>query len=315
MRELFPEIEPFDEAWLKVGDVHTVHYEQVGNPRGKKVLFLHGGPGGGLDPVYRRYFDPKKWHVILIDQRGSGKSTPTAELRENTTWDLVADAERIREQLGIDQWVLFGGSWGSTLALAYAQKHPERVKGLILRGIFLLRRKELLWFYQEGASWLFPDAWDEYLKPIPEVERFDLMSAYYRRLTSEDPEVRRAAAKAWAIWEGTTSRLQVDPEYLTRFGADAFADAFARIEAHYFVHGAWLRTDTQLLDDVPKIAHLPGVIVQGRYDVVCPAASAWALHKRWPRSRLTIVPDAGHSIKEPGILSALVEAADEFAAL
>ena len=227
----------------------------------------------------------------------------------------MADAERIRERLGIDKWLVFGGSWGSTLALAYAQAHPARVTGLVLRGIFLLRRKELLWFYQEGASWLFPDAWDEYLKPIPEVERGDLMSAYYRRLTSEDPAVRSAAAKAWSIWEGTTSKLQVDPDYIAHFGGDTFADAFARIEAHYFVHGAWLRTDTQLLDDVPKIAHLPGVIVQGRYDVVCPAASAWALHKRWPKSKLVIVPDAGHSIKEPGILSALVQATDDFASL
>ena len=204
---------------------------------------------------------------------------------------------------------------GQTLALAYAQKHPERVTGLILRGIFLLRRKELLWFYQEGASWLFPDAWEEYLKPIPEVERGDMMSAYYRRLTSEDPAVRSAAAKAWSIWEGTTSRLRVDPDSLARFGGETFADAFARIEAHYFVHGGFLRSDSQLLDDTTKIAHLPGVIVQGRYDVVCPAASAWALHRRWPKSKLVIVPDAGHSIKEPGILSALVQATDDFADL
>jgi proline iminopeptidase len=315
VRELYPPIEPFDDGYLKVSDLHTVHYEQVGNPRGKKALFLHGGPGGGLDPDYRRYFDPAKWHLTLFDQRGSGKSTPSAELRENTTWDLVADAERIRERLGIDKWLVFGGSWGSTLALAYAEAHPERVSGLVLRGIFLLRRKELLWFYQEGASWLFPDAWDEYLKPIPEVERGDLMSAYYRRLTAEDPAVRREAARSWSIWEGTTSKLYVDPEYVAHYGGDEFADAFARIEAHYFVHGAFLRSDTQLLDDVPRIAHLPGVIVQGRYDVVCPAASAWALHKRWPGSKLQIVPDAGHSIKEPGILSALVQATDDFASL
>jgi proline iminopeptidase len=315
VRELYPPIEPFDEGFLKVSDLHTVHYEQVGNPKGKKALFLHGGPGGGLDPDYRRYFDPARWHVVLFDQRGSGKSTPNAELRENTTWDLVRDAERIRERLGIEKWMVFGGSWGSTLALAYAETHPERVSELVLRGIFLLRRKELLWFYQEGASWLFPDAWDEYLKPIPEVERGDLMSAYYRRLTSDDPAVRGAAARAWSVWEGTTSRLHVDPEYVARYGGDQFADAFARIEAHYFVHGAWLRSDTQLLDDAPKIAHIPGVIVQGRYDVVCPAASAWALHKRWPQSKLVIVPDAGHSIKEPGILSALVQATDDFAAL
>ncbi len=314
MRELYPPIEPFDEGFLQVSDLHTMHYEQVGNPRGSKALFLHGGPGGGLDPDYRRYFDPARWHLVLFDQRGSGKSTPNAELRENTTWDLVADAERLRQHLGIDRWLVFGGSWGSTLALAYAETHPQRCTGLVLRGIFLLRRKELLWFYQEGASWLFPDAWEEYLRPIPEVERGDLMSAYYRRLTSPDAAVRREAAKAWSVWEGTTSKLIVDPAYVEQYAGDEFADAFARIECHYFVHGAWLRSDTQLLDEAPRIARIPGVIVQGRYDVVCPAASAWALHRRWPASKLTLVPDAGHSIKEPGILSALVQATDDFAA-
>lgn len=313
LRTLYPPIEPFDKGFIQVSDLHKVYYEQAGNPKGKKALFLHGGPGGGLDADYRRYFDPQKYHVVLFDQRGSGQSTPHAELRENTTWDLVADAEKIREKLGIDKWLVFGGSWGSTLALAYAETHPERVTELVLRGIFMLRRKELLWFYQEGASWLFPDAWEEYLKPIPEVERGDLMSAYYRRLTSEDPKVRGAAARAWALWEGGTSRLHVDPDYLTRFGEDKFAEAFARIEAHYFVHGGFFRTDTQLLDDVHKLAHIPTVIVQGRYDVVCPPASAWALHRALPGSKLTIVPDAGHSMKEPGILSALVQATDDFA--
>jgi proline iminopeptidase len=314
VRELYPPIQPFDDGFLKVSDLHTMHYEQVGNPKGKKAVFLHGGPGGGLDEDYRRYFDPARWHVVLFDQRGSGKSTPRAELRENTTWDLVADTERLREHLGIERWLVFGGSWGSTLALAYAETHPGRCTGLVLRGIFLLRRKELLWFYQEGANALFPDAWDEYLKPIPEVERGDLMSAYYRRLTSPDPAVRAEAARAWSIWEGSTSRLFVDPDLVSKFGAGEFADAFARIECHYFVHGAFMRADTQLLDDVPKIAHLPGVIVQGRYDVVCPAMSAWDLHRRWPASKLVIVPDAGHSMKEPGILSALVQATDDFAA-
>jgi proline iminopeptidase len=313
MRELYPPIQPFDHGFLQVSSLHRVHYEQVGNPKGKKALFLHGGPGGGLDEDYRRYFDPARWHLALFDQRGSGKSTPHAELRENTTWDLVADAERLREHLGIERWLVFGGSWGSTLALAYAQTHPERSTGLILRGVFLLRRKELLWFYQEGASALFPDAWDEYLRPIPEVERGDLMSAYYRRLTSPDPQVRAEAARAWSIWEGSTSRLLMDPDLVAKYGGGEFADAFARIECHYFVHGAFLRTDTQLLDDVPKITHLPGVIVQGRYDVVCPAMSAWELHRRWPGSELVIVPDAGHSMKEPGILSALVQATDDFA--
>lgn len=313
MRTLYPPIEPFDRGFIKVSDLHTVYYEQAGNPNGKKALFLHGGPGGGLDADYRRYFDPERYHIVLFDQRGAGQSTPHAELRENTTWDLVADAEKIRERLGIDKWLVFGGSWGSTLALAYAQTHPERVTELVLRGIFMLRRKELLWFYQEGASWIFPDAWEEYLRPIPEVERGDLMSAYYRRLTSSDPKVRGEAARAWSLWEGTTSRLQVDPEYIRRFGQDQFAEAFARIEAHYFVHGGFFRTDAQLLEDVHKVAHIPTVIVQGRYDVVCPAASAWALHRAWPGSKLIIVPDAGHSMKEPGILHALVQATDDFA--
>lgn len=313
MRTLYPPIEPFDHGFLQVSDLHRVYYEQVGNPNGKPVVFFHGGPGGGLDADYRRYFDPARYRVVLFDQRGSGKSTPHAELRENTTWDLVADAERLRAQLGIERWQVFGGSWGSTLGLAYAQAHPERVTELVLRGIFLLRRKELLWFYQEGASWIFPDAWEEFLRPIPEVERGDLMSAYHRRLTSEDLAVRGAAARAWSIWEGATSRLLMDPGYLQRFGNDQFAQAFARIECHYFVNGGFFKSETQLLDDVPKIAHLPCVIVQGRYDVVCPAASAWALHRRWPGSRLVLVPDAGHSMKEPGITEALLAATDEFA--
>jgi proline iminopeptidase len=315
MREMYPPIEPFDSGSLQVSPIHTIYYEQVGNPEGKKVVFFHGGPGGGVDPDYRRYFDPKLWHVTLFDQRGCGRSTPHAELRENTTWDLVADTERLREHLGLDRWFVFGGSWGSTLALAYAETHPERCLGLILRGIFLLRRKELLWFYQEGASAIFPDAWEKYLEPIPPVERGDLMSAYYRRLTSPDAAVRAQAAKAWTIWEATTSKLFPDPALIEAMGGDTFADAFARIECHYFVHGAFLRSDAQLLEEVPKIAHLPGVIVQGRYDVVCPATSAWDLHKAWPAAELMIVPDAGHSMKEPPIRSALIEATDRFARL
>ncbi len=312
MRDLYPEIEPFDSGFLQVSPLHTIYYEQVGNPRGKKVIFFHGGPGGGIDTDYRRYFDPALWHVTLFDQRGCGKSTPFAELRENTTWDLVADAERIREHLGIDRWVVFGGSWGSTLALAYAETHPDRCLGLILRGIFLLRRKELIWFYQEGANAIFPDAWEKYLEPIPLVERCDLMGAYYRRLTSTDAAVRAEAAKAWTIWEASTSKLFPDPKLIEKMGSESFADAFARIECHYFVHGAWFRSETQLLDDVPRIAHLPGIIVQGRYDVVCPAMSAWDLHRAWPGAKLVLVPDAGHSMKEKGILSALVEATDAF---
>ena len=239
---------------------------------------------------------------MLFDQRGCGRSTPHAELRENTTWELVADIERLREHLGIDRWFVFGGSWGSTLALAYAEAHPERCLGLVLRGIFLLRRKELLWFYQEGASWLFPEAWEEYLDPIPEAERGDLMAAYYKRLTSPDAAVRLRAARAWSIWEGSTSKLRPDPKLIERFAGDTFAEAFARIECHYFVNGAFLSSDTQLLDEATKIAHLPGVIVQGRYDVVCPARSAFDLHRRWPKSKLVMVGDAGHSISEPGIV-------------
>ncbi len=315
MSKLYPPIEPFDTGSLGVSPLHTIHYEQVGNPDGKKVVFLHGGPGGGIEPDYRRFFDPARWHVTLFDQRGCGQSTPFAELRENTTWDLVADIERLREHLGIEKWFVFGGSWGSTLALAWAETHPDRCLGLMLRGIFLLRRAELLWFYQRGASAIFPDAWESYLAPIPEVERGDLMSAYYRRLTSADAAVRQRAAKAWTIWEASTSKLLPDPDLVARMGADKFADAFARIECHYFVHGAFFHSDAQLLDDAQKISHLPCAIVQGRYDVVCPATSAWDLHKRWPGSRLTIVPDAGHSAKEAGITSALVEVTDEFADL
>ena len=313
MRTLYPPREPFRTGSIRVSDLHTVFFEEVGNPKGKKAVFLHGGPGGGLDPDYRRYFDPSRWHVVLFDQRGCGRSTPHAELRENTTWDLVADIERLREHLGIDRWVVFGGSWGSTLALAYAETHPARCLGLILRGIFLLRRKELLWFYQEGASWLFPEAWEEYLAPIPEAERGDLMAAYYKRLTSPDPAVRLEAARAWSVWEGSTSKLRPDPKLIEHFSGDTFAEAFARIECHYFVNRAFLRTDTQLLDDASRIAHLPGVIVQGRYDVVCPARSAYDLHQRWPASRLVMVGDAGHSISEPGIVDGLVSATDAFA--
>jgi proline iminopeptidase len=313
MRVLYPRVDPYRSGTLPVSPLHTLYHEEVGTPQGRPAVFLHGGPGGGIEEDYRRYFDPARWRLVLFDQRGCGRSTPHAELRENTTWDLVADIERLREALGIDKWVVFGGSWGSTLALAYAETHPERCLGLILRGIFLLRRSELLWFYQDGASHLFPEAWDEYLAPIPEVERGDLMSAYHRRLTSEDPQLRMQAARAWSIWEGSTSKLHPDARLVERFSGDRFAEAFARIECHYFVNGAFLRSDTQLLDDAHRIAHLPGVIVQGRYDVVCPATSAWALHKRWPRAELRLIADAGHSISEPGIVDALVQATDDFA--
>ncbi len=313
--DLFPPIEPYREGKLKVSKLHTVHYEECGNPKGKPVVFLHGGPGGGIDPLYRRYFDPKKWRIVLLDQRGCGRSRPFAELRENTTWDLVADLEKLRQELGIERWVVFGGSWGSTLALAYAETHPERVKALTLRGIFMLRRSELLWFYQEGASHIFPDAWEGFLAPIPPRERGDLMTAYYKRLTSRNRAVRKEAAKAWSVWEGTTSKLFTDPAVIKRFGGGRFADAFARIEAHYFVNKGFFEHDDQLLRNVHRLRKIPAVIVQGRYDVVCPATSAWDLHRAWPEAKLVMVPDAGHSMTEPGIRSALIEATDSFAKL
>lgn len=313
--DLFPPIEPYREGSLSVSKLHTIHYEECGNPKGKPVVFLHGGPGGGVDPVHRRYFDPKRWRIVLFDQRGCGRSRPFAELRENTTWDLVADIERLRLHLGIDRWVVFGGSWGSTLALAYAETHPDRVKALTLRGIFMLRRSELLWFYQDGASQIFPDAWESYLAPIPVRERGDMMQAYYKRLTSKDKRVQRAAAKAWSIWEGSTSKLYTDPAMVKKFGGGRFALAFARIEAHYFVNQGFFRRDDQLLRDVGRIRHIPAVIVQGRYDVVCPATSAWALHRAWPEAKLIMVPDAGHSMTEPGIRSALIEETARFARL
>jgi proline iminopeptidase len=315
LRPLFPDRKPYRSDMLRVSKLHSIHFEECGNPRGKPLCFLHGGPGGGIDPVYRRYFDPKKWRIVLHDQRGCGKSTPFSELRENTTWDLVTDIEKLREHLGIERWVVFGGSWGSTLSLAYAETHPERVKALVLRGIFLLRKSELLWFYQEGASQLFPDLWEHYLAPIPPGERGDMMRAYYRRLTSKSRRVRLEAARAWSIWEGSTSKLFTDPELVKKFGRGKFADAFARIEAHYFVNRGFLRRDDQLLRDVRRIRKIPGVIVQGRYDVVCPMRSAWDLHRAWPEAKLVVVPDSGHSMTEPGIRSALIRETERFARL
>lgn len=312
MRELYPPIEPYFEKVLPVSDLHAIHYEECGNPEGKPVLFVHGGPGGGNEPVYRRYFNPDLYRVILVDQRGSGKSTPHAELQENTTWHLVADMERVREAAGVDRWLVFGGSWGSTLGLAYAETHPDRVTGLILRGIFLCRDEELRWFYQEGASHIFPDLWEAYLAPIPPAERDDLLQAYYRRLTGDDQVVRQEAARAWSVWEGSTSKLFFDAESAAKFAQDDFSLAFARIECHYFVNHAFLEPN-QLLRDVPKIHHIPGVIVQGRYDMVCPIKSAWELHRAWPEAQLHVIPDAGHSITEPGIIDQLIKATDQFA--
>jgi proline iminopeptidase len=312
LKTLYDPIEPFDTSRLKVSPIHELYYEQVGNPTGKPAVFLHGGPGGGISPDYRRYFDPKVYRVVLFDQRGSGKSTPHASIEENTTWDLVADIERLREQLGIDRWQVFGGSWGSTLALAYAETHPDRVSELVLRGIFLCRPKEIHWFYQEGASAIFPDVWEEYLKVIPENERADMVSAYHRRLTSEDEAVRLDAARAWSVWEGSTSKLFFDPSTIEKFANPEFALAFARIECHYFMNNAFFPTDNYLIENVGRIRSIASVIVQGRYDVVCPIMSAWELHRAWPEGQLKIVPDAGHSISEPGIIDALVEATDDF---
>ena len=312
LKTLYDPIEPFDTGRLKVSPIHEIYYEQCGNPQGKPVVFLHGGPGGGISSDYRRYFDPKIYRVVLFDQRGSGKSTPHASIEANTTWDLVLDIERLREHLNIRHWQVFGGSWGSTLALAYAETHPDRVRELVLRGIFLCRPKEIRWFYQEGASEIFPDVWEEYLKVIPENERADMVSAYHRRLTSDDQAVRLEAARAWSIWEGSTSRLFFDPAMIEKFADPEFALAFARIECHYFMNNAFFSSDNYLIENVGPIRPIPAVIVQGRYDVVCPVKSAWDLHRAWPEAQLNIIPDAGHSISEPGIIDALVRATDQF---
>ena len=312
MKTLYPEIEPFDSGMLKVSDIHTIYYERCGNPEGIPVVFLHGGPGGGLIPMYRRFFDPQAYHIILFDQRGAGRSTPHAELRENTTWDLINDIETLREKFGIEKWYVFGGSWGSTLSLAYAETHPERVRGLILRGIFLTRPKELYWFYQHGASEIFPDFWEQYRDAIPEEERDDFMSAYHKRLTGDDEKTRLDAAQAWSVWEGATSKLYPDKNLMDHFSEPQEALALARIECHYFVNNSFFPTENYLIENVDKIRQIPTVIVQGRYDVVCPSVSAWELHRAFPESDLQIIPDAGHSISEPGITSALVDAMDKF---
>jgi len=312
-RTLYPEIQPYATGRLRVSALHELYYEESGNPAGKPVVFLHGGPGGGTEPKYRRYFDPARYRIVLFDQRGCGKSTPFASLEDNTTWHLVSDIEALRERLGIERWQVFGGSWGSTLALAYAETHPARVTELVLRGIFLIRREEIRWFYQEGTSWIYPDAWQEYIDHIPETERGDLLHAYYRRLTSADLEVQRAAARIWSVWEGRTSCLIPNPEIIARTGGSEFSLAFARIEAHYFVHDAWLQGDKALLANVSRIRHIPALIAQGRYDVVCPMKSAWDLHRAWPEANLRIVADAGHAASEPGIVHELVTATDLFA--
>ncbi len=312
-RRLYPPIKPFFKGVIEVpgSGGHKIYVEESGKPDGKPVVFVHGGPGGGTSPIHRRFFNPNVYRIILFDQRGCGKSKPYASLENNTTWDLVADMEFIRKHLGIERWQVFGGSWGSTLALAYAEKHPERVTELVLRGIFLLRKSEVDWFYQEGASHIFPDFWEHFLAPIPEPERHDMVGAYYKRLTSPDPQVRLEAARAWAIWEGRTSKLFPDEGFAAGFGEDA--EAFSRIECHYFINKGWFDSDAQLLENVGRIRHIPAVIVNGRYDMVCPIRSAWDLHRAWPEADFVCVPDAGHSAFERGITSALVEATDRFA--
>lgn len=310
MQELFPEIEPYRTGRLRVPELHDLYYEECGNPHGRPILFLHGGPGGGTSAKHRRYFDPSYYRIILLDQRGSGKSTPFAELENNTTWDLVADIERLRQHLGIADWIVFGGSWGSTLALAYAIRHAAVVRGLILRGIFLCREEEIRWFYQYGAHFLFPDEWKNYLAPIPEGERDDLLHAYHARLIDPDEKVRLEAAAAWSRWEGSTLKLRPDPELIEEF--DHIAVSLARIENHYFVHHAFFEEDGWLLKHAHAIRQIPGIIIHGRYDVVCPVKNAFDLHAVWPEAELQIIADAGHAATEPGIVDALIQATNAF---
>jgi proline iminopeptidase len=309
---LYPEIEPYESGKLRVSDLHEIYWEQSGNPEGKPVVFLHGGPGGGTEPRHRRFFDPSAYRIVLLDQRGCGRSTPHASLTDNTTWDLVDDIERLREHLEIERWQVFGGSWGSTLGLAYAQKHPHRVSELVLRGIFTFLPDEVDWFYRIGTKVLFPDAYEEFIGGLPMSERHDPIASYHRRLTSDDLQVRRRAARAWSRWECKVATLLPDDDLLAHCDDPTFSLAFARIEAHYFVNHGFFERPTQLLDDVARIEHIPGVIVHGRYDVICPVRNAWRLHRAWSGSKLVIVPDSGHSANEPGIGTALVEATDAF---
>jgi proline iminopeptidase len=309
---LYPPIEPYAVHRLSVDPVHTLYVEECGNPDGIPAVFLHGGPGAGCGASHRTFFDPARYRIVLFDQRGCGRSTPHAEITANSTWHLVEDMERIREALGIERWLVFGGSWGSTLALAYAQAWPDRVSALVVRGIFLCRDEEIRWFYQEGANWVFPDWWQDFLAPIPEPERGDLVRAYHRRLTGADEVARMGAAKAWSLWEGRTATLLPDEAVRGFFGDPRLALSLARIECHYFVNQSFLAPN-QLLRDAHRLADIPGVIVQGRYDLICPMRSAWELSAAWPRAELVVVPDAGHSAFEPGIRRALVAATDRFA--
>ncbi len=312
-RTLYPDAAPYNTGWLKVSPDHSIYFEECGSKTGKPVLMVHGGPGGGSNPAMRRYHDPKLHRIILFDQRGCGKSTPHASLVDNTTWALVEDMERLRQHLAVDTWQLCGGSWGSTLALAYAQTYPERVSELVLRGIFLLRQAELHWFYQEGCSWLFPDAFEGYLSPIPSSERHNMIKAYYRKLTLGTRDEQLDAARAWSVWEGTTLSLLHDASRIARFSADDYALAFARIECHYFVNRGFFNHDNHLLDNVQKISHLPCTIIHGRYDVVTPLKNAWDLARVWPKAELRIVQDSGHAMTEPGIIHEIVAATDRYA--
>ena len=312
LRGLYPPLAAYDSGWLDTGDGHRIYWELSGNPNGKPAVFIHGGPGGGISPHHRQLFDPERYKVLLFDQRGCGRSRPHASLDNNTTWHLVADIERLREMAGVDQWLVFGGSWGSTLALAYAQTHPERVSEMVLRGIFTLRKQELHWYYQDGASRFFPDKWERVLSILSDEERKDVIAAYRQRLTSADPQVQLEAAKLWSVWEGETVTLLPSRESAS-FGEDDFALAFARIENHYFTHLGFLESDDQLLRNVPLIRHIPAVIVHGRYDMACQVQNAWDLAKAWPEAELHIVEGAGHSYDEPGILHQLMIATDRFA--
>jgi proline iminopeptidase len=311
MRMLYPTIKPYHSQQLKVSETHSIYVEEVGSPTGIPVVFVHGGPGAGCSEDSRRFFDPSVYRIVLFDQRGAGRSEPYASLEHNTTQTLVEDMETIRQQLGIEKWLLFGGSWGSTLSLVYAQSHPNRVSGLILRGIFLGRQQDLAWFYQAGASYIYPDHWQHFIEPIPEAEREDLIDAYYRRLIGDDEIIRMGAAKHWSEWEGKCATLSPNKSLVEQFTQPHAALGLARIEAHYFKNKIFLE-DNQILKNIERIKHIPGIIVHGRYDMICTMDNAYALHQAWPASELQIICDAGHSSKEPGILDALIQATDRF---
>ncbi len=311
MHQLFPEIEPYNSFRIKVSDIHELYVEEVGNPNGQPALTLHGGPGAGISLKQRRMFDPKHYRLILFDQRGSGKSTPHAELNHNTTWDLVSDIEVIRKRLGINRWLVEGGSWGSTLALAYAETHPQNITALILRGIFLCSPEEIKWFYQEGAHWIFPDYWENFVAQVPVDQRKEMMASYYKLLTSKDEKVRLAAAKAWSEWEGSALQLIPNPQKIEEFTEPRHALSLARIECHYFMNNCWLKPN-QLLNDAHKLKSIPGWITHGRYDVVCPVKNAWDLHRAWPEAKLEIIKDAGHARDEAGIADSLIRATESF---